>query len=358
MHPYSLTLLLFSSAAAAFYIISYPILSSVGQELSGSLVSEIMYLPSLLSLTLSFNDFAGRLPMAYNRLQRLDLNYNRLTGVIPTGFFENATSLRQFNIGANIFAGTIPADIVKAKNLQNIHLFENLFVGILPLQIYNLPLLELRVHNNFFTGSLPWDRIDMSQWVSSLERLSLSSNSFSGTLPQMLGTFGNLDELVLSHNQFVGSIPENIGNGAGVVVVLRHLYLNGNGLNGTLNSALSRVTTLEQLDVSSNQLTGTIPSELALLTSLELLHISSNELVGKVPSELALSLTDLESFELGLNLLSGSIPDTFCAISSLDILEADCLGGDDAGGDGVAGWTPCQCCSTCCNSTAGTCVEQ
>jgi Leucine-rich repeat (LRR) protein len=281
-------------------------------------MTELMYLPALSSLTLTYNDFTGRLPMAYNRLQRLDLDYNRLTGIIPIGFFENATSLRQFNIGANIFAGTLPADIVKASNLQNLHLFENLFVGILPLQIYNLPLLEFRVHDNFLTGSLPWDRIDMNQWASSLERLWLSYNSFSGTLPQILGSFRNLHELVLSRNHFVGPIPEMITNSA----TLRHMFLDGNVLNGTLSSGLSRVTTLEQLDVSSNQLVGTVPSELALLP-------------------------DLESFELSFNLLSGSIPDAFCAISPLGILEADCLDG-----------TPCRCCSACCDRTAGTCLQQ
>jgi hypothetical protein len=324
--------------------------ATVGQELVGSLVTEIMQLPSLTSLSLSFNHFRGPLPMEYSssssrgrRLETLELQYNQLTGAIPIGFFASAesgpesgpSSLRLLNIGSNIFVGSIPSDVGRASNLQYLYIFENLLGGQLPLSIYNLPLVEFQAQGNFLKGNL-----------LSLDSLSTSTShgttSISSTTTTYNGWERNLAVLRLSDNGLTGTLPRAFAKFSN----LRDLALGGNNFGGPLRSSLisSQWSLLQRLDLSDNDMVGQIPSELALLPNLEIL-------------------------KLGLNQFSGAIPDSLCSTSTsstissllpaLVELEADCslplrrrLAADE---DGPSNHQECLCCTTCCDRTTGIC---
>ena len=133
-----------------------------------------------------------------------------------------------------------------------------------------------------------------------LEDLRISNNTFTGTLPTQMGNLVNLKELFAEYNGFTGQIPTQFGNMAN----LDELYLSGNKLLG-----------------------GVIPSELAKCTELEKLSLQDTNISGEVPVELAqLSLETVHFQETGI---TGNLDSIFCTDgSTYDYLEANC--GSDA----------------------------
>eukprot|EP00937_MAST-01D_sp_MAST-1D-sp2_P003592 g3592.t1 len=102
---------------------------------------------------------------------------------------------------------------------------------------------------------------------------------------------------------------------------------NGNGLTGSLPSALGQLSALQILLVSSNtKLGGSVPSSVGQLSALRLLMLPSNALVGNIPS--LQRLTMLESVGLFRNQLQGSIP----ALSQLTALRQLALFANQLGG--------------------------
>ena len=76
------------------------------------------------------------------------------------------------------------------------------------------------------------------------------------------------------------------------------LDLNGNGLTGTLPSALGDLDVLERLDLGDNALSGELPAEAANLTSLQELHLRrSRALSGALPEAIT-ELTDLDTVDI------------------------------------------------------------
>ena len=61
------------------------------------------------------------------------------------------------------------------------------------------------------------------------------------------------------------------------------LYLNGQGLTGSIPPEIGCLTNLTYLNLSVNQLTGEIPPELGNLTNLTTLYIHINQLTGEIP---------------------------------------------------------------------------
>jgi Leucine-rich repeat (LRR) protein len=238
---------------------------AAGQELASFLVTEIMQLPSLTSLNVSFNYFRGSLPMDYSRLENLDLQFNQIASLIPLGFFANAPSLRLLNIGSNIFLGTIPSDVGKASNMQYLYIFKNLLGGQLPLSIYNLPLVEFQAQGNFLEGSLPLDSqsIFNNGWEMTLETLWLSDNRLVGSLPRALASFPNLRDLDVSGNDLVGAVP----------------------------SELALLPSLESLKLGLNKFSGAIPDSLCTISSLRPLELEADCLPLDGPSNQCLCCT-------------------------------------------------------------------
>ena len=139
----------------------------VGQRLSGTLPTEILALPNLLSITFAYNEFTGSIPSSYGshqQLANLELHGNMLTGTIPDEFFvtldENGHSyLQAFNVGDNLLTGTLSTGIGKLTSLKGLHIFRNHFHGKLPTEIgYLTRLTYTRISDNRFTGKKQGDR--------------------------------------------------------------------------------------------------------------------------------------------------------------------------------------------------------
>ncbi len=150
-----------------------------------------------------------------------------------------------------------------------------------------------------------WDGLGFERDIDGVERINLSNQGLSGSLPKGFSGLINLDRLNLQGNQLTGSIPVEIGT----MENLRLLYLHNNRLTGSIPADLGNMDALEALFLSNNELSGSIPSELGQLLELDFLILSGNNLTGAIPDELG-NLTELEILQLSHNQLSGSIPAT------------------------------------------------
>ena len=88
------------------------------------------------------------------------------------------------------------------------------------------------------------------------------------------------------------------------------LWLENNGLGGTIPTQIGLLTKLETLYLSQNQLTVTVPSELGNLASMKLLYLFDNKLSGPLAPGLD-KLTNLQRFKVDGNAELCGTPPTF-----------------------------------------------
>lgn len=239
-------------------------------NLTGSLPSELGDLSELQVLNLQVNNsLVGTIPPQLGNLvnlQELRLNDCELMGEIPPEI-GNLTNLKFLSIGVNQLTGEIPPELGDLSELQVLSLWHNQLEGAIPPQLGNLAnLRELWLHDNVLTGEIPpaLARLD------NLELLYLKYNRLTDAIPSELGNLANLRELWLGNNGLVGDglsgeIPPELGN----LVNLQELLLFANELSGEIPPELGNLANLRELRLGSNQLTGTIPVELSLPSNLK-----------------------------------------------------------------------------------------
>ena len=107
--------------------------------------------------------------------------------------------------------------------------------------------------------------------------------------PAIFSAFRAVD---LSSNNFTGEIPEIMGNLTG----LQTLNLSNNHLTGGIPLSLANLIDLEALDLSQNMLSGEIPQQLSKITFLEMFIVSHNRLEGPIPQGEQFNAFDNSSF--------------------------------------------------------------
>ena len=203
-----------------------------------------------------------------SNLTGLDLGGNELTGTIPSelGGLSNLTGV---SLSRNQLTGTIPSELGGLSNLIVLWLLDNQLTGTIPSELGNLSnLINLWLWDNQLTGTIPAELGDLA----SLRELMLRDNQLSGTIPSELGSLSNLTDLWLNGNQLSGTIPGELGNLSNLMV----LSLWDNQLSGTIPGELGNLSNLRYLWLSQNELRGDIPDSLTGLTSLERLVYFSN----------------------------------------------------------------------------------
>ncbi|XP_078167900.1 uncharacterized protein LOC144562582 [Carex rostrata] len=283
-------------------------------NLSGSIPSCIIGNQHMVFLSLRGNKLSGILSRHISRscaLVFLDLNSNNLEGNLPRSL-TRCEELALLDIGNNRIGGTFPFSLGKLPNLQVIILRSNRFYGTLgfPSNFGNLfPLLQIiDLSSNNFNGSLP------PLWFKNFKSMeNLSSDAILGVKLSIFQIDGisvtitdkgaqmtlehNLPDLMtlidLSSNRFTGDIPEIIGELKGI----KALNLSHNSFTGSIPNLLGCLTEIESLDLSCNQLSGEIPQELISLTSLSVLNLSFNHLVGRIPQSNQFLTFSNSSFE-------------------------------------------------------------
>ena len=147
--------------------------------------------------------------------------------------------------------------------------------------------------------------------------LYLRGNGLDGSIPAEMGDLARLTKyLDLSYNDLSGPIPSELGN----LTNLEELRLHHNELSGSIPNELDDLSNLTELLLTRNNLTGTIPTGLGSLSNLTKLELRSNELSGTIPTQLG-NLTNLTHLDLWNNELSGAIPTQLANLTNLTDLE-------------------------------------
>jgi len=342
-----------------------------GNQLSGTIPTELGNLTALMSLSLSWNQLSGCLPVAWkyvveNDLEQLDLPYcaaassARSTGGdrdvlvalylaadgdkwtnsdnwlsdAPINTWYGVTTdesgrVIELGLAYNNLSGTIPPELSNLTALTNLYLRWNQLSGTIPSELGNLTALtNLNLGWNQLSGTVPSELGNLA----SLDTLHLAGNRLSGCLPAVWKHVveNDLERLDLPYCAVATSAHSTDGDRD--VLVALYLAADGdkwtnsdNWLSDAPINTWYGVTTDEsgrviELDLWYNNLSGTIPPELGSLTNLKALTLASNELGGTIPSKLG-SLTNLESLQLWNNQLSGPIPPALGNLTNLEWLS-------------------------------------
>ncbi|KAK3435144.1 hypothetical protein EUGRSUZ_D02519 [Eucalyptus grandis] len=111
--------------------------------------------------------------------------------------------------------------------------------------------------------------------------LKLSDMGLKGQFPRGIEQCKSLTGLDLSSNKFSGPIPENISS---IIQYATSLDLSSNSFSGQIPVNLSNCRYLNSLRLDHNQLSGQIPAELSLLGRLKSFSVANNLLTGPVPA--------------------------------------------------------------------------
>uniref|UniRef100_A0A0D9WUN3 non-specific serine/threonine protein kinase n=1 Tax=Leersia perrieri TaxID=77586 RepID=A0A0D9WUN3_9ORYZ len=334
---------------------------------SGLLPRSLSSLSSLRELNLRNNSFSG--PIARVNfsgmpfLVSIDLATNHLNGSLPTSLAD-CGQLKSLSLAKNSLTGQLPEDYARLGSLSVLSLSNNSMhnvSGALNVLSACNNLTTLILTMNFVGEDLPDDdgiagfdnlevlafgdcslRGRVPEWLrrcKKLEVLDLSWNQLVGTIPEWIGELGNLTYLDLSNNTLVGQIPKSLTQLKSLVTARRSsgmafnnmplyvkhnrstsgrqynqlsnfppsLFLNDNGLNGTIWPEFGNLKELHVLDLSNNAISGSIPDSLSRMENLEVLDLSFNNLSGSIPSSLT-HLTFLSKFSVAHNHLVGPIP--------------------------------------------------
>ncbi|VEU40520.1 unnamed protein product [Pseudo-nitzschia multistriata] len=263
------------------------------------------------------NNLVGAMPFALiwqlEGLTYVDLQKNDIS--LPFAMIANAINLETIILSytsTNSLEG-----IGNAKSLKELHLTSAALTGMIPEELFSLPLLErLFLSHNQFSGTMSSGFGQLKQ----LKDLYLLGNDLEGTIPTELGYLAQLEHLSIGRNRLEGSIPRQITS----LPLLQFLSLEGEsdpsassfasagGLSGSL-PALDGFPRIRELYLQHNSLTGTIPRR--FLQGVHdknvdtIVDLSFNNIDGSIP-------TELSNFEK-LNLLLvgnevSSVPEAIC----------------------------------------------
>jgi Leucine-rich repeat (LRR) protein len=144
-------------------------------------------------------------------------------------------------IVVHVAAGGNLSEVINAlPHLENVMLSNANLSGPVPSISGIQSLQGLWLNNNQLTGSVP------SKIPNSLQQLVLSNNKLTGSLATLLPTNPGdsaLMRLDLAGNDLQGSLPLDLGTHPNI----KYITLQGNRLNGSLHSTVSRYSCKESL---------------------------------------------------------------------------------------------------------------
>jgi Leucine-rich repeat (LRR) protein len=173
-------------------------------------------------------------------------------------------------------------------------------------------------------GSIP----SQLSWLTGLQRLILTSNRLSGSIPKELFTnLVQLEVLDLGFNKLTGPLPPSLSS----LVQLRRFSVNGNRLTGSCPSRLP--PSLQILELNANPfLSGSLPLQAwsdyflaekkkdnGTMSQLTMLNIGATAISGTIhgPSFATNAFEQLTSFVLYGTRLNGTIPTEIGHLSNL-----------------------------------------
>ncbi|RQP03050.1 hypothetical protein POPTR_018G120800v4 [Populus trichocarpa] len=281
-------------------------------RLQGSIdTKEFDSLRNLKELLLAENEIQDFITLTglceLNRLQKLDISYNNITGSLPS-CFSNLTNLQALDISFNHFTGNISLSLIGSlTSIRDLKLSDNHFqipISLGPFfNLSNLKNLNGDRNELYESTELVHNLIPRFQ----LQGLSLACTGSSWTFPKFLYYQHDLQFVDLSHIKMTGEFPRWLLQNN---TKLEELYLVNNSLSGSFHLANhSLVSWLSHLDISRNRIHNEIPTEIgAYFPRLVFLNLSRNDFSGSIPSSIS-NMSLLEVLDLSNNGLSGNIPE-------------------------------------------------
>lgn len=257
-------------------------------SVTGPIPSYLGTLPSLKIFRAAYNSFVGGIPDTFGNssVQILWLNNGGLTGTIAV--VGGMVGLKELWLHGNQFTGPVPSGLSNAGGLTTLRLSTNKLVGRLPPGLSSLPLTDLWLNNDYFSGELPVFKVPDAQ---------VDANTYCGGPGVQCSTKVNalLDFLAAAGYPLsiamtwtgpdpCGSIPSWSGVACDSNKEVVSIILSDSGLVGTISPSLANLTSLSTLILNGNALTGPIPAELTGLTSLKTVDVRNNNLEGPLPS--------------------------------------------------------------------------
>ncbi|XVF03767.1 hypothetical protein REPUB_Repub05bG0021500 [Reevesia pubescens] len=274
------------------------------------------------------NTINGTLPNNSINVFHLDLSSNNLSGPLTE---VASAAMETLNLSKNKLYGSIFSICnIQTGFLKWLDLSSNLFSGVVPDCFAQFPQLKvLNLADNNLSGPIP----SSLGFLASLEMLNLRGNRFSGGLPPSLQNCMHLQFLDLSDNMLLGKIPVWIGQSLSFLVFLS---LQANLFNGKIPHQLCELKYIQILDLSINKISGNIPRCLNNFTSMtqkvkldqKIEHFNlvgdsfANgwSLTGEIPEELT-NLQELVALNLSKNFLTGKIPRKIGQLRQLQSLD-------------------------------------
>ncbi|GER36481.1 LRR receptor-like kinase, partial [Striga asiatica] len=125
-----------------------------GANLGGRLSEDLGSFASIMVLNLSNNHIGGPIPTDLPiTLTILSLKNNQLAGPIPDAF-QSFTSLTSMDLSGNSLTNELPSSMGSLSSLTTLHLQNNQLTGLLDV-LQDLPLTDLNIENNLFSGPIP-----------------------------------------------------------------------------------------------------------------------------------------------------------------------------------------------------------
>ncbi|KAG5582276.1 hypothetical protein H5410_052903 [Solanum commersonii] len=313
-------------------------------NLFGPFPSKIFQIPTLQQLDLLGNvNLTSTLPEFphKNALRELSLRETSFTGLLPNSI-ANLRSLITLDLYDCNFRGPIPSTMGNLTNLVSLDLSNNNFTGSIPLFHEANKLNYIDISNN--NGQLSSAQTQLAVLLSlpSLQYLYLYNSHLSGEIHEFPNVSSSvLETLYLSNNHLNGSIPRSIFK----LNRLSQLSLSSNSFSGTINiEAVNGLPRLTTLDLSDNKIEGEIPNWIWTVAKLNLSHnllesvekpyyisttsividLSFNRIKGNppfLPDRFANWKSSITYFSIANNQFTGSISSSICSLDQLQFLD-------------------------------------
>jgi Leucine-rich repeat (LRR) protein len=185
-------------------------------------------------------------------LTELHIAGNQLTGTIPSEVYE-LTNLKQLFMDNNLFTGSIASMIGEIVNLEQFHSASNMLTGNIPTELGALTSLEqLDLKLNYLSGNLPMSFDNLTGLTTLSLKGQKGKTKLSGPIISFSSTAA-LSFLDLSENDFSGTIPDDflakVPQSASISVDLRQ-----NRIGGTLPTSLASRFTQLSIDLADNEI--------------------------------------------------------------------------------------------------------
>ncbi|KAF7849203.1 hypothetical protein BT93_L1091 [Corymbia citriodora subsp. variegata] len=275
-------------------------------KLSGVIPPCLGNLSKTLSiLSLNGNDLYGRFPQLQNNecwLTMIDVSDNQLQGSLPRGL-ANCSYLEFLNFGYNQIVDTFPSWMGSLSYLNVLILRSNSFHGAIGKpkarhQFPNLRIVDLSMNN--FLGSLPFEYFDMWSAMKIHDtyadgyyyRRYESSKSYGSHNYLFYYAIGEYYSMTIINKGILTEYPR-------ILAYLNVIDLSSNNFTGEIPNSVGSLTQLRMLNLSNNALTGSFLSQLNFLAFF---NVSDNRLSGPIPQVNQFATFENNSYEGNLGL--------------------------------------------------------